>query len=238
MKIQQYVSPETGEIHDVKTRLRIVDSREPWELQEPLIQAGWERQTLISGDYWMMSYDFKKVAIERKEIGDFLNSFGDRLSTQLNNMQEYYDICILLIEGSWKRLSAEDQRIATGNGTSGLTWQQVWNYLRSWQDKGVTLELTTSTAHTVKRVNEIYAYYQKPFHTANRISSGDERVMAFPSGCRGKTALNVLGRFGSLARVGNAGLLELQEVEGIGEKKANLIWNHFNIDKRIAEVKE
>ena len=106
----------------------------------------------------------------------------------------------------------------------------IWNYLRSQQHKGITLELTLSLSHTIKRLNELYAWYQKPFHTGglNKNSYTDDRVLAFPSGCRGKTAMNVLDTFKSLMAIANANEEDFLNVEGIGAKKAKSIWQHFN----------
>jgi ERCC4-type nuclease len=56
----------------------------------------------------------------------------------------------------------------------------------------------------------------------------DDRVMAFPRGCRGKTAEAVLGVFKSLTAVGNAEVSDLMHVDGVGEKKAQTIYDHFN----------
>jgi len=104
----------------------------------------------------------------------------------------------------------------------------IWNYIRSWQRKGITIELTSSIPHTIRRLNELYAYYQKPFHFGgvNGHSFMDDRILAFPSSCRGKTALAVLeGR--SLAAISMLTVEELQKIKGIGEIKARSIYNHF-----------
>jgi ERCC4-type nuclease len=226
------VNPESGEISTTIRQIRIVDTREPWEIQDHLIKTGWEKQTLVSGDYWFLSTDLKKVGIERKEIDDFINCIGERLNKQLDNMLEFFDIKILLIEGSWKGYTPQDQRIITPRGLQYHTWEMAWNYLRTWQDKGITIELTSGKTHTLQRLNELYAYYQKTHHlSTTRNDSGDDRVMAFPSGCRGKTALNVLNKFGSLRAVAEATITELKTVEKIGDKKALTIQNHFNYSK-------
>ena len=59
----------------------------------------------------------------------------------------------------------------------------------------------------------------------------DDRILAFPSGCRGKMALKVLeGR--NLKQVANMTINELVAINGIGEKKAELIYNHFRRNNR------
>ena len=211
----------------VKQRIKVMDANEPGEIRMKLYETGWEQHRLLIGDYWFFTHDFKKVGIERKEIGDLLNSIGDKLSRQLENQLDHYDLNILLLEGSWKKVSSGE--ILTARGIRYQTWTMVWNYLRRWQDKGVTLELTINEGHTIQRLNELYALYQKPYSlSAKTRDFTDERVLAFPSGCRGKTAIDCLEYFGSLTDVANAFPEELEGVDGVGSKRAKLIYDHFH----------
>jgi len=209
-------------------RQKVMDSNEPGIIRMELYKVGWEQKQLYTGDYWFFTHDYKKVGIERKAVGDLLSSIGDRLSRQLENLLEHYDIKMLLIEGSWKKVTPSD-KIISGRGIEYHTWSMVWNYLRRFQDKGMTLELTINEGHTVQRLNELYALYQKPYS----LSGGsreftDDRILALPSGCRGKSGLSVLQAFGSLKAVGNTTVEELVKIEGIGEKRAQSIVDHFN----------
>ena len=209
------------------TKHKIVDSNEPVIIREKLLELGWEQRRLYSGDYSFFTGDYKKVGIERKEVGDLFSSLGDKLNRQLEQLLDQYDFRILLIEGSWKRLST-DEKIISGRGIEHYTWDLVWNYLRRWQDKGVTLELTTSLGHTIRRLNSLYALYQKSFSLMGKSKEfGDSRILAFPSGCRGKTAQLVLEQFGSLRAVAGASTEQLKNIKLIGDKKAELIVNHF-----------
>jgi ERCC4-type nuclease len=157
-------------------------------------------------------------------------------------MIEHYDFPILLIEGNWRQVA--DGKVISSRGLEYHTWSMIWNYIRSQQHKGITIELTLSLSHTVKRLNELFAWYQKPFHAGglSHNSYTDDRIMAFPTGCRGKTAMNVLDIFKSLTAVGNADEQDFLHVEGVGEKKAKLIWQHFNrgisFEQRIEAIKE
>jgi len=211
-----------------KPRVKIVDTNEPGIMREKLLEIGWEQRKLLIADYWFFTHKYKKVGIERKEISDLLGSMGDRLSRQLENMLEHYDINILLIEGSWNIVSTND-KIISRRGIENYTRTMVWNYLRRFQDKGMTLELTANMGQTLKRLNELYALYQKPYSLSSKSRDfTDDRVLAFPSGCRGKTGMDAIEHFGSLAEVANADVFALQEVEGVGAKRAELIYNHFN----------
>lgn len=208
-------------------RAKIADTAEPWEIAQKLLETGWERKRLYSGDYMFFAHDYKKVGITRKTVEDLLASIGQTFAKQLEEMLDYYDIRIILLEGSWKKVTSGS--IITGRGTAYQTWDMVWNYLRRWQDKGFTLELTTGMGHTIDRLNKLYALYQKPYSmSASTKKFTDDRVLAFPSGCRGKTAMDCLERFGSLREVAMRHPFQLEIVNGVGKKKAELIYSHFN----------
>jgi len=210
-------------------RQKIADVNEPWAIRERLIQVGWQQSRLSSADYVFWTHNFKKVGIERKETGDLMNSLGKRLENQFEEMMQLFDEKILLIEGTWKSIAGGSMMV-TGRGLEYHPMSMVLNYLRTWQRKGITLELSPSMGYTIRRLNELYAYYQKPYHTGavNPSAYPDDRVLAFPSGCRGKTGMSVLNRFGTLTKVGLASIGELKDVNGIGQHRAELVWSHFN----------
>ncbi len=209
-------------------RQRVMDANEPGSIRMKLHEIGWEQRKLHSGDYWFHTHDYKKVGITRKAVQDLLGSIGDRLSRQLEEMLDYYDILIFLIEGSWKMVSPTSKIIGQ-RGIEYYTWDMVWNYLRRWWDKGFTPELTINEGHTIQRLNALYALYQKPYSlSAMSRDWTDDRVLAFPSGCRGKTGMDCLAYFGSLVDVAVASPQELMKVNGVAEKRAWLIFNHFN----------
>jgi len=212
---------------DIRTR-KAVDSSEPWEIREKLLEVGWESRKLYSADYWFMTHDYKKVGIERKSVADLLSSLGTRISDQLFKMVEHFDFNILLIEGSWRMMG---DKMMSPRGIEQWGWSTVWNFLQSWQDKGVTLQLTTSEGHTIRRLNELYAYYQRPSHTGglNRRTVGDSRLLAFQSGGIGpKLGQAILGKFGTLRIAANASIEDFLTIEKIGQKKAEALYNYFN----------
>ena len=61
---------------ELPQRLKVVDSREPSEVRQKLLEFGWEQRKLFSADYWFFTYDYKKVGIERKEVGDLFASLS------------------------------------------------------------------------------------------------------------------------------------------------------------------
>lgn len=209
-------------------RQRVMDSAEPGDIRYKLFEVGWEQKKLYTGDYYFFTHDYLKVGITRKTVEDLLKSIGEIFSKQLEEMIDHYDIKIILLEGSWKKVSTTDA-IITGRGIAYQTWDMVWNYLRRWQDKGFTIELTINMGHTIQRLNALYALYQKPYSlSANTRKFTDDRVLAFPSGVRGQTAMNCLDKFGSLRLVSEATVKQLLEINMVGSKKAQLIFNHFN----------
>jgi len=212
-------------------RKRIVDTREPWSIQQPLIETGWERQRLYSGDYMFFDHDYHKIGITRKRVDDLLSSIGERFSKQLEEMLDYYQVCILLLEGSWRRINPGNQISSVGRNRY-IDWNMARNYMHRWMAKGFILEETTSERHTVERLNVLYALYQKPTSMSARSRLfTDDRVLALPSGTRGATGLKVLKTLGSLRAVANANEEQLRAIEGIGRKKASLIYQHFNKNK-------
>jgi len=216
---------------ETKNRHKIVDSNEPESIRSKLLELGWEQKKLYSGDYSFFTVDFKKVGIERKEVGDLLNSMGDRLAKQLDNMTEYYDFPILLIEGIL-RIEVGSGKIVSDRGIEGWYMATLRNFIRSWQDRGVTIENTFSVRDTIQRLNELYAYYQKATHTGGlvRKTVGDKRLLAFPSGVGIKTAEKILdGR--SLAEIAGMSVDELMLIDGVGEKRAEDIRVHFHMKK-------
>jgi len=220
------------QIKPTQPRIREADTAEPWDIVGKLLETGWERKRLYSGDYWFMTYHFHKLGITRKTTTDLLDSIflSDNkakelgkhpFKMQLEEMIERYDILKILIEGSWARILGDDH-----------TRKAVQNFLARWQDKGFKLLLSASTDMTVKILNEQYALYQKPYSlVANTKGFTDDRVLAMPSGCRGKTGLKLLQELGSLQAIGNAGYNELLAVDGVGAKRAETIVLHFRRGK-------
>jgi ERCC4-type nuclease len=215
---------------DILRAEKIADSKEPGTIRQRLLLTGWQQRSLFSGDYTFYTHDLKKVGITRKTIQDLLGSINDKFSQQLEYMLDQYPITILLLEGSWKMINPEDSRsrIISQRGIEYSTWEMVWNWLHRKQLKGVVIELTVNEGHTIQRLNELYALYQKPnSQSAKSKGFDDDRILALPSGTRGSTGMKVIDSLGSLQSVANASVADLREIKGIGENKANAIFNHF-----------
>jgi ERCC4-type nuclease len=215
---------------------KLVDHREPESLRSKLLELGWTQARLYSADYSFWTVNFKTVGIERKTPDDLINSLGQRFSDQLLRMTEQYDFNILVIEGTWRMIAG---KIITYNGMQYYEWDMIWNFLRTWQDKGLTIEITTNQGHTVRRLNGLYAYYQKAYHAGgvNRKVAGDPRILALQCGGIGvKLGTALLEKFGSLKAIANATAQEFSQIEKIGSKKAIAIYNHFNKGNNIGQL--
>ena len=213
----------------------VVDSREPEEIRQALIASGWLQKPLPCGDFSFLTCDGQEVGITRKAAPDLLSSIGETFAKQLDEMLDYYDICFLLREGGLQRDPYTD-RLKGYNGDSRLTYSALENWLIRFYNKGFSPVLTSNPQHTVKRLCELYALYQKPYSMAARSRAwADERLLALPSGVRGATGQKLLTHFGTLKAIAVANVLELKAVNGIGLKKAELIYRHFNREANHAE---
>ena len=213
--------------------MKIVDSNEPEIIREKLKALGWEQSRLNSADYGFTTINNQSVGIERKTISDLLQSLQDRLSLQFYKQLEDYNINILLIEGHWGK---HEQFITIDYQAYNVTWEQVWNYLRTWQDWGIGIELTIDTDHTVQRIEQIYNYYQKPEHIGGlgHKTFADTRILSLCIPQIGiKTAQRLLEHFSTVQNIATASMLELMKCPKLGAKQASSIYLHFRKSDKI-----
>ena len=214
--------------------IKIVDSNEPSQIRDRLNELGWQQRRLQSGDYCFWSCQFDKVGITRKTVSDCLSSLNETFGKQLEEMLETYQICIMLIENPWQWTNTG--QMLTTRGLERHVKKEVLNYIHRWQAKGFILERTSNWQDTVDRLNELYALYQKPYSlSAKSKGYADERLLALPSGLRGKAGEKLLdGR--SLREIANmsAENILVTKIDGIGKKRAMLVEQHFT--RRAAHV--
>jgi ERCC4-type nuclease len=212
-------------------RLRYIDSREPDSIRSKMLEYGWNQSALANGDFSFQTHDYKWVGVTRKTVTDLIGSIGDKFAYQLENMLDAYTINVIMIEGNWKNLTPEAVTLYNGQ-LANATWNSIWNWLHRFLAKGFILELTTSEQHTIHRLNALFVLYQKDYSiSAKSRDYTDERILAFPSGCRGKTAMSLLkGR--CLAEVTQMSE-EWFKANGlkVGDKKAFNLWTHFHTIK-------
>lgn len=203
--------------------IRAVDSREPEEIRKPLLEMGWVQTVLKAGDYFFEGMDGIKVGIERKTVSDLVDLASTKESLQ--NLLIEYDCPILLIEGKWTRTSSG----YIGGVYTEVTWKQVWNFLQSFQDMGIRIQLTTSSQHTVQRLNELYSYYLTEHKSALPRRAGDPRVLALCMcpGISRALAKILLEHFKTLQNISMASIEDLDKVKGIGALRARNLYKFF-----------
>lgn len=216
--------------------MRLVDTREPWNLREALIKTGWEQKALESGDMCFDTHDSLTVGCTRKTLGDLLNSVGDIFAYQLEAMLERYDICIFMFEADKIRQNTDGHIITTRVGERGMqediihrfTRAELFNWLHRWQAKGFILERWPTMDYMVIRLNELYALYQKPYSLSGKSRKhADDRILALCSGLRGKIGQKALDEH-SIAELCKMDIDELNSVDGFGAKRAAALYNHLH----------
>lgn len=209
--------------------IKIVDDREPSQMRTKLIELGWQQRRLASGDFMYYTCQYHKLGITRKTTSDFMSSLNDRFSQQLEVMLETYDICVILVENPWQWLKGTGQLYTTYRLEKHIK-KEILNFIHRWEAKGFILERTIDWKDTCDRLNELYALYQKPYSlSAKSKGYADERLLALPSGLRGQAGERLLGSHSlrDIANMTTDSILSLK-VEGIGKKRAELCYNHFN----------
>jgi len=200
----------------------IVDSREPLGFIFPFLDEEnieYSCEELNSGDF-ILSVE-KGIAVERKEVNDFVSSIMDRrLFNQVAKMKVDYDNPIIIIEGDIHSVrSAIDMNAIRG----ALSWISVI--------EGVTVHHTSSLQDTCKTLAIMHRHateglgYEVPLR-ANKpkdLSSSCQYLVEGLPSCGPATAKKLLQFFGSPFSVFTASKDELLSVPGIGKKMANKI---------------
>jgi len=181
------------------------------------MQAMVKLKQLEVGDFVLTD----EIIVERKAVADFLQSMLDgRLFEQLERLKVNYEKPLLLIEGSLEDLYS--LRNIHKNAIIGALTKIALDYK-------VPILFTKNFQETAEFL----------YVTAKREQLGKEKDIRLRSGGKGlsleeqqqyiveglpnigpKLAKNLLRAFGTVGNVFNASGKELQEIEGIGEKKA------------------
>lgn len=148
---------------DPNADTKIVDTREPAYIKDRLILLGWNCIALNVGDYSFRGYTGEYIGITRKTISDLIQSLTREFGSQLQKMLTRYNKRIILIEDTMLAIPPS-YKFITPVGTGKITWDMCWNFLRTWQDQGFTIERTINNDHTIHRLESIYNYYQKEKH--------------------------------------------------------------------------
>ncbi|WP_202318367.1 ERCC4 domain-containing protein [Archaeoglobus neptunius] len=204
-----------------------VDSREPERIVAKLKRLGTDVvvKVLDAGDY-LIKHTHYEVAIERKDVNDFLNSIADgRIFRQCHSLSARYPLSFLIIVGDLDE-ALEDRMFSRSAVISAIVSIAVKN------DPGQLIPLIFSN-------EDDFCLALRSID--RRLREGDLRILprlqrverpevamltAIP-GIGEKKAERLLRYFGSVYRIANASVSELMRVSGIGEKQARLIYRIF-----------
>jgi ERCC4-type nuclease len=184
-------------------------------------------------DFLFSSPVFGLVGVQRKELKDFVASVQDgRLAKELGQMKQL-GLALLVLEGSVKW---------TNDGLLTLTHTQwgvsqhlgtIW----SIQLSGCWVTTTTTAAETSTLISAFMRWTSKPRHTGmqSRVSpQGDEWgkvgnrewAMHLLQGFRGIGPIQagaIIDHFGGVPLTWTVGALDLMEIPGIGQKRAEAL---------------
>lgn len=202
---------------------KLVDDREAPERRNPLEAAGFVVRRLAVADVQFDTPDSGLVLIECKHLGQFLEDMRTgQMMRQTMRMVEASLHPWLLLAGRWWC----DEATGRFLGPSGYTVLQAANYLATLQDVGLRYEKVTDDAATVRRILELYRYYQDGVHpsTIRHLGGAPElRILDMVPRVGEATGRKLLDHYGSLAAVFGASQESLQAIPGIGPYLAAVI---------------
>ena len=205
--------------HGLETPLVYVDTREVSGLADRLRARGArvEVKQLDISDF-ILSED---VAVERKELGDFVKSvFDGRLFKQLTNMNEKYAKPILIIQGEKKHLSGIGEAAFYGALASVLSDFRVPIYFASNEREVSEIIFHISRREQIeKRKDTRIREGRKP----STIVESQKYIVAGIPGISTILADRLLTEMGTIERLFSASESELMGIGGIGEVMAKRI---------------
>jgi len=214
-KLDEFIRPET----DVTV---FVDSREQGSVADMLYAQGIsvKQGVLKSGDFIIS----EEVGIERKTVSDFVNSLIDgRLFEQAKNLKSNFVRPMYIVEGDLKEM------FSARNVKPQAIWAAMLSLIVDWK---IPVLFSSGTEETAALI--VAAAKREQQEGKKQISLREEHkpkiipemqqflIEGLP-GIGPIAARALLKQFGSPAKILSAGLSELQDVEGIGPKKAELI---------------
>ncbi len=200
----------------------VIDERESREYDKLLEAAGCstERKTLSIADFVLS----ERLAAERKSRADFEASIIDgRLFEQAARLISAYPRVVMIIEG--------DRDDGRSNRVSRSALLGAYSSLVS--DLGISIFFTKSPPATAELLASLARHDQLAKKVPMRVMSKPKSITleqtqrsiveALP-GVGPQMARRLLSHFGTPARVFSSSVKQLQEVEGMGPKKAKLIY--------------
>lgn len=234
-KLDEFVKPDKSEI------TIFADSREQGSVIDELYHQGISVKVgrLHSGDFILS----EEVGVERKEVSDFTNSLLDgRLFEQAKNLKSSFIRPMYIIEGDLREM------FSARNVKSQAIWAALLSIVMDWKipvlfssnsAETATLLATAAKREQVEMKKEISVREQ---HKPKLLPEMQQFFIEGLPGIGPVAARALLKQFGAPAKILSADLKELQAVEGIGPKKAELIKkileSEFKAEPLIPDVNE
>lgn len=198
-----------------------IDGREP----ESLKYHDWEMKTEVVENMKVGDYVISEsICIERKEINDLVQSLDNRVWEQVMNMEENYDINVLVVLGKVSDLSSynmEPRKISAIYGSLArlaITYDvQVFWFRESSQFIKLVNKLHQKGGDKERR--------EKPHIEKRNFRDDRINVVCGIYGVGYDTAKNLLDECGSVAGIATASKSELRKAKGVGEKTSNKIFD-------------
>ena len=200
-----------------------------------------EETNLRVGDI-ILTFDDYAVILERKSAYDFIESVrSNRLWEQLTKIvktEEIFDKTvkrkILLLHGSIKELTFHEFDEKLWASLSGAFMEVVYVYgipiFFVEDDQAVLTFIRILIDREIRKANESLPKERWFRRRLSEIPEKDEKIYLLSSipGIGNELARNLLRHFGSIDKIANASIDQLMMVDGIGNKKAEQIYNIFH----------
>jgi len=196
----------------------IVDVHEPAAIPEGLRARGCpvEVRAIQPADYVV-----GPLGVERKTLSDFFSSIVKRrLFEQVRRLRETYPLSLVLVEGDLAKIAKERNPAAFWGGFAAVTLGERVPILFT-PDRAQTVVALHTLEKRFSTGASDYGLRHKP-----KMSTPEERQRFLVEGLPQigeTTAARLLERFGSARRVFTAREAVLQDVPGIGPKRAREI---------------
>lgn len=212
----------------------MTDDREPDEICNLLVKC--QQKRLPLGDYIVND----TVIIERKTASDFVNSLVTKhLKSQVYRLTKAYANPVLAIVGNIY-IEAQE-RISRQALIAQLASLTARHNLEGARGKVslITFETDYDFALYLKYLDKKTAE-NKPFTNPDLEELDKNDIEAVKNGLLNSVPnlgdvliKNLLHKFGSIRNIGNASVKELTETDGVGLKKAKVIFRVFNSGKGL-----
>jgi DNA excision repair protein ERCC-4 len=174
----------------------------------------------------------EEVAIERKDVEDFVNSiFDGRLFDQIKDLRSSFSRPLLVVEGDPRKISRRVRNIRVYFGAlSSLILDYGVNIVQTMDisETAILIACLAKRMHRVKPSKPVTVKHPRiPSSLPPQIAT-----LATLPGVGVTIARRLLDRFGSLESIFNASAIELSRVDGVGWSRALAIKNYITEDTR------